>query len=136
MNTLIIICDSVATCVKRTAATCLPCVKNAEEYCCDVMIVGIICLTILLAIIVFAVYLKVKATERKTYEQSRQEPCGETSSNNKVRAEYISKLLKHLESLAIKEEAVKYDKAGSDRYIEVLKKLIETGTVTYDEQKA
>ena len=129
-----IIRDSVATCVKEMAATCQPSVKDAEACCSDVIIVSIICLTILLlAIIAVCTYFKVKATEQKVQDSSQESPTGGTSPDNKVKAEYISKLLKHLESLAIKEDAAKYDEKGSANYIKELKSLINTGTVTNEE---
>ena len=137
MNTITIICDSVATCAKGTAVTCQPCAKEAGASCNDVMIVVIICATILLlAIIAVYTYFKVKTTERKAQDASQQKPNGDSGSNSKVKAEYISKLLKHLESLAIKENADKYVKEGSDKYLEVLNNLIKNGTVTNEGQKA
>lgn len=134
MDTLMIIRDSVATCVKGTVATSQPCVNNTDTCCSDVIITGIICLTILLlAIIAVCTYFKVKATEQKVQDSSQESPTGGTSPDNKVKAEYISKLLKHLESLAIKEDAAKYDEKGSANYIKELKSLINTGTVTNEE---
>lgn len=134
MDTTTTFCDSVATCVKGTAVICQPCVKEAGACCNDVLIVGIICGTfLLLAIIAVCTYFKVKATEQKVQDSSQESPTGGTSPDNKVKAEYISKLLKHLESLAIKEDAAKYDEKGSANYIKELKSLINTGTVTNEE---
>lgn len=130
-----IIRDSVVTCLKGTAVTCQPCVKDAGACCSDVIITSIVCLTILLlTIIAVFTYFKVKAAERKSQDLSKQNSDGGSSPDNKVKAEYISKLLKHLESLSIKEDAAKYDEKGSDKYIEVLKNLIKSGTIT-DEKK-
>lgn len=137
MDTIMIIRDSVATCVKGMAATCQPCAKDAGACCNDVIIAGIICLTILLlAIIAVFTYLKAKSSERKGQDSSQENPTGGACSNNKVKAEYISKLLKHLESLAIKENNAKYDKDGSDNYINVLKNLIKTGTIENEKEKS
>ena len=132
-----IIRDSVAMCVKETATTSQPCVKDAGACCSDVLIAGIICGTILLlAIITILTYFRLKTTELKVQDVSHGRSSGDSRSNNKVKAEYISKLLKHLESLSIKENAAKYDKDGSDKYIEVLKNLIETGTITNEEKRS
>lgn len=134
MNMLMFICDSVATCMNKTAASCQPCVKNAGPCCNDVIIAGIICGTILLLVIfVILAYYRQKAYERKAQDSSQGNPARETSPDNKVKTEYISKLLKHLESLALKENTAKYDKDGSDKYIEVLKNLIKTGTIENEE---
>ena len=133
MDTIMIIRDSVATCLKETAEICQPCIKESTECCSDVIIVGIICITILLlAIITVFAYFKQKADERKLLE-SQVNSSGHADSNNKVNAEYISKLLKHLESLAAEENVDKYNKNGSDRYIKELKNLIKKGTVTDEE---
>lgn len=130
-------CDSVATCVKGTAATCQPCVKDAGTCCNDVIITGIICGTILLlAIIAVCAYFRLKAYERKGQNASQHEQGGCTSPDNKVKAEYISKLLKHLESLANKEDKGKYDEQGSKRYIKELRNLILKGTVTNEKEES
>lgn len=135
MDTITIICGSVAMCVRKMAGVCQPCVKECAS-CNDLTIVGIICATILLlAIIAVLSYFKVKADERKAQDALQGKPGGESGTNNNVKAEYISKLLKHLESLAIQENVAKYDKNGSDRYIKELKNLINKGTVTDEEQK-
>lgn len=134
MDTITVICDTVAMCVRKTTEVCQPCVKECAS-CNDVTIVGIICFTILLLAIIAALsYFKVKADERKTSKALQADVCNNSSSNN-VQAEYISKLLKHLENLAIQENVAKYDKNGSDRYIKELKNLINKGTVTDEEQK-
>lgn len=128
-----IIRDSVAMCVNKTAATCQPCVKEAETCCNDVVIVGIVCVTILLlAIISVFAFLKWKADERKI-PASQVNSCGDSGSNDKVKTEYINKLLKHFESLTVEENVAKYNKDGSKKYIKELKNLIKEGTVTDEE---
>lgn len=135
MDTIMIIRDSVATCIKGTAATCQPCMKMTETSWLDVAVVGLVCLAVAV-IAIYAIYrfFKWKDDVRQASKESMKNPTGGTSPDNKVKAEYISKLLRHLESLAIKENANKFDKDASDKYIDVLKNLIKTGTIT-DEKK-
>lgn len=132
-----IIRDSVATCVKGTAATCQPCVKVAETNWLDVVVVGMVCLAVA-AVAFYAIYrfFKWKDDVREASKEYTKNPTENTNSDNKVKAEYISKLLKHLESLAIKENAAKYDEKGSANYIKELKSLINTGTITNEGQEA
>lgn len=137
MDTTMTFCDSVATCMNKTAATRLPCVTVTETNWLDVTIVGLVCLAFAV-VAVYAIYrfFKWKDDERKAQNESHGKSDGNSGSNNKVKAEYISKLLKHLESLAIKEDKDKYDEKGSERYIKELKSLILKGTVTDEEQKS
>ena len=115
------ICGIVAACVKGSAGVCMPCIKEVGNSCNDVIIAGMICVTILLlAIIVASVYLIQKSIERK---------ASQTSVKNACEAEYISRLLKHLEGLTVKDDVGKYDEKGSQRYIRELKHLIKTGEV-------
>lgn len=71
MDSTMTICDSVATCVNKTAEICQHCVKEAETNWLDVVIVSIICVTILLlAIIAVVAYFKQKSNERKALEKA------------------------------------------------------------------
>jgi len=51
MDTIMIIRDSVACCVRKTAEICQPCVKEAGTNCQDVTIVFIICVAIVVVAI-------------------------------------------------------------------------------------
>lgn len=137
MDSTMTFCDSVATCVKGTAATCQPCMKDAGACCSDVFIVVIICGTILLlAIFAILAYIGLKVYERKAQNKLLQKQGVGANSDNKVKAEYISKLLKHLESLSINENVGKYNDEGSKRYIKELKSLILKGTVTNEKEES
>lgn len=130
MDTTMIVCDSVAKCVNKMAGICQHCVKGTETSNNDVTIVLIICGTILLlAIIVVLMYFLLKLNERKALKTSAKDAGGDSSSKEKNEAEYISRLLKHLESLTVKDNVGKYDKEGSQRYVNELKHLIKTGEV-------
>ena len=132
-----IICDSVACYINNTAEMSQPCMKEVGNSCNDVAIVGIICGTILLlAIIVALMYFLLKSNERKSSQTSAKDAGGDSSSKEKNEAEYISRLLKHLESLTVKDNVGKYDKEGSQRYVNELKHLIKTGEVTDEKQEA
>ena len=65
-----IICDSVATCVKKTAEACQPCAKDYGTNNNDIIIVAIICGTILLiSLFAFWKYYKNKDNERITQKE-------------------------------------------------------------------
>lgn len=130
MDSIKISCDSVTTCMNKTTEICQHCVKGTETSNNDVTIVLIICGTILLlAIIVAFMYFLLKLNERKASKTSAKNESGDSSSKKKNEAEYISRLLKHLESLTVKDNVGKYDKEGSQRYVNELKHLIKTGEV-------
>lgn len=100
------------------------------------IIVGIICITILLlTLIAVGAWFKLMADKRNAQKQDEVK-SDESSTNKKNEAEYINRLLKHLENLANKEEVDKYDKIGSKTYINELRHLIKTGTVTDEKQEA
>lgn len=65
MDTIMIICDSVATCVNKTVDICRPCVKEAGTNWQDVSIVFLICLTLLIiALSALCKYFKWKKYEK------------------------------------------------------------------------
>jgi hypothetical protein len=71
MDTIVIIRDTVATCVKKTVDICQPCVKEAETNWQDVTIVAIICITILiLALIGICRYFRWKKFEREAIDNA------------------------------------------------------------------
>jgi hypothetical protein len=136
MDAIMIICCTVAPCVKGTVGVCKPCIKEVGTSCNDVIIVGIICITILLlTLIAVGAWFKLMADKRNAQKQDEVK-FDESSTNKKNEAEYINRLLKHLENLANKEEVDKYDKIGSKTYINELRHLIKTGTVTDEKQEA
>ena len=74
MDTIMIICDSVATCVKGTVDTCQPCVKEAGTTWQDVSIVFLICLTLLIiALYAICKYYKCKKDEREASTNAARE---------------------------------------------------------------
>ena len=135
MKTLMVICNTFATCVKGMVATCQPCVKVTETSWLDVLEVGLVCLAVAV-VAIYAIYrfFKWKDDVRQASKESTKNPIGGTCPDNKVKAEYISKLLKHVESLSINENVGKYNDEGSKRYIKELKSLILKGTVTDEEE--
>jgi uncharacterized protein YxeA len=93
MDTIMIIRDSVATCVNKTAEMCQPCVKGVGNSYNDVVIVGIICGAILLlAIIAVVAYFKQKSYERKALEETFSKKQDEEKENreNKKKADVDS----------------------------------------------
>ena len=79
MDTIMIICDSVACCMGKTAEICQPCVNEAGANDNDMIIVAIICGTILvIAIVAIMRFFKWKDDERKANG-------GETSAEKVVR---------------------------------------------------
>ena len=130
MDTTMIVCDSVAKCVNKTDGICQHCIKGTETSNNDVAIVLIICGTILLlAIIVALMYFLLKLNEQKALQPSAKNADEDSGSKKKNEAEYISRLLKHLEGLTVKDDVGKYNEEGSQRYIRELKHLIKTGEV-------
>ena len=68
MDTILIIRDSVACCVNKTAEICQPCIKEVGASWQDVVFVGIICAAILI-IALFAIC--------KYYNDKEKEACDE-----------------------------------------------------------
>lgn len=108
MDSTIISCDSVATCVNKMTATCQSCVNGTEINWLDVVIVGIICGTILLlAIIAVVAYFMHKYNERKALEDAAIKKKEEETNNleNKQNADADSlKQNRHDHLLKRKEE--------------------------------
>lgn len=96
MDTIMIIRDSVAYCVNKTAEMSQPCVKEAETNWLDVLIVCIICATIIIIVLnVTCRYLKLKEAERVS-----QQKAAEIKRNNEIedrklkqKADLVDKLL-------------------------------------------
>ncbi len=138
MDTIMIICDSVAMCVKKAADVCQPCAKDYGTNNNDIIIVAIICGTILL-ISLFALwkYYKNKDNERMALASAAEEKRKQEGiiSENKQQADLLSKLLNFKEELTKKEVANKLDEEASNTYIKELKYLITRKTLPEDEQK-
>lgn len=74
MDTILIIRDSVAMCVNKTAEICQPCVNNAGTTWQDVAIVLLICLTLLIiALCALCNYFKWKKYERVASAEAAKE---------------------------------------------------------------
>lgn len=74
MDTIMIIRDSVATCVNKMATICQPCVKETGTSWQDVAIVFLICLTlVIIALYAISKYYKCKKDEREASASSTKE---------------------------------------------------------------
>lgn len=139
MDTIMIICDSVATCINKTAEVCQPCVKEAKTNCLDVAIWGLICLS-LAFVVWYAIhrYFKWKDDERIALASAAEEKRKQEGiiSENKQQADLLSKLLNFKEELTKKEVANKLDEKASITYIKELKYLITRKTLPEDEKEA
>ncbi len=153
MDSTMITCDSVATCVNKMTATCQSCVNGTEINWLDVVIVGIICGTILLlAIIAVVAYFMHKYNERKALEDAAIKKKEEETNNleNKQNADADSlkqnrhdHLLKRKEELENKmhgymESQIKNGESLSkdDMYIAELSKEIEELKSALNDKKA
>lgn len=146
MDTIMIIRDSVATCVKGTAETCQACVKEVETTWQDVAIVFLICLTLLIiALYAICKYYKCKKDERdastdtamkerdndmedrewrinidkETHELKRKEE--QDDHDKKLKEELEEKLSDYIENCIINGKAITPD----DKYLEILQKRID-----------
>ena len=136
MDTILIIRDSVATCVKGTADICQHCVKGTETSNNDVTIVVIICGTILLlAIIAVIAYLIQKYNECKAIKKAsiRNREYEEKDREYKNQAELLNKLLNIEETLMKKESANSLEENACKKYIKELKNLITKNTLSEDD---
>ena len=80
MDTLLVIRDSVATCVNKTDTICQSCVKEAETTWQDVSIALIICLTIMI-IALYAIY---KYFKSKKEERDASQTAAKMKRDNDV----------------------------------------------------
>lgn len=102
MDTIMIIRDSVATCMNKTVATCQPCVKEAGTTWQDVSIVFLVCLTLLIiALYAICNYYKCKKNEREASAVSAKMKRDNDVEDRKwkLRVDLKDKMLRHLESL-------------------------------------
>lgn len=112
MDTILIIRDSVASCVNKTAEICKPCAKEAETNWLDVLIVGIICATIIIIVIkVTCRYFKLREAER----EAQQKVAGNKRNNEIDDREWkqMADLKDRLLSLQKDCAEIKYDDHGN-----------------------
>ena len=132
MDTILIIRDSVATCMKGTADICQPCVKEVGTSWQDVVMTGLMYAFILcLVYLLLNGFLKwwnqmfLAKTKRKHEMEDRK---------LKQRADLEDKLLSHLKDLAeIKRDEdgkviPKFDKNASNEYTKMLDQMIKEGS--------
>ena len=114
MDTIKIICDSVATCVNSVANGCQPMVKVAGTNCADVEMVKIICNTIqaiaLYALVCLIIYKASKCIILciEQYIKRKQEKADREWKQN---TDYITRLLDLQKDYA----EIKYDKDGKEK---------------------
>ena len=88
MDSTMTICDSVATCVNKTAEICQHCVKETETNCLDVAIVFIICVAIaVVAIYAIRRYFKWKDDERTALANAAQQKRSNEEADRKLKQE-------------------------------------------------
>ena len=129
MDTILIIRDSVASCVKKTAEICQPCVKEIGTSWQDVVMTGLMYAFILcLVYLLLNGFLKwwnqmfLAKTKRKHEIEDRK---------SKQRADLEEKLLSHLKDRAEKKidkdgkEIPKFDKEASNAYMERLDQMLK-----------
>lgn len=88
MDSTIISCDSVATCVNKMTAACRSYVKEVETNCQDVEIVLIICIAIVVVVIYgIGRYFKWKDNERTYLENSAQQKRSNEEADRKIKQE-------------------------------------------------
>lgn len=88
MDSTMTICDSVATCVNKTAEICQHCVKETETSCLDVAIVFIICVAIaVVAIYAIRRYFKWKDDERTALANAAQQKISNEEADRKLKQE-------------------------------------------------
>ena len=88
MDSTMTICDSVATCVNKTAEICQHCVKETETNCLDVAIVFIICVAIaVVAIYAIRRYFKWKDDERTALANAAQQKRSNDEADRKLKQE-------------------------------------------------
>ena len=133
MDTIMIICDSVAMCVKKAADVCQPSVKDYGTNNNDIIIVAIICGTILIiAIVAIMRFFKWKDDERKANG-------GETSAEKdarekKERAEKKSADM-NAYNLSKKDHELKRKEELQDRLLSYLESRIKDGETIAEDDK-
>ena len=134
MDTIIVIRDSVACCVSKTAEICQPCVREVGSSWSDFAIVVIICITlVIISCYAISRYFQWKDDERKAFETAtdKKRKYEMEDRKSKQRADLEDKLLSHLkDSAEIKRdedgnEIPKFDKEASKNYMERLDQMLK-----------
>lgn len=133
MDTILIIRDSVAMCLNKTAEICQPCVNETGTNWQDILIVVAICMTIaIIAISICNRYFKWKDDERdaliKADEEKRKNE--EKDRERKQKTDLKDKLLNYYKNRQIKDKkddkgnVIVYDEDSCNKYVEQLTKMI------------
>lgn len=153
MDTIMIIRDSVATCVNKTAEIYQPCVKETGTCWQDIVIVGIVCAAIA-SIAIFAVYRYFKwkdderaaianaaTIKRKNEENDRNSKLeADSQARDQSNEDHILKRKEQLEDklLCYLENRIKDGEtiAEDDRFVEELQKIIHTIIISDNDKEA
>ena len=134
MDTIIVIRDSVACCVSKTAEICQPCVREVGLSWSDFAIVVIICITlVIISCYAISRYFQWKDDERKAFETAadKKRKYEIEDRKSKQRADLEEKLLSHLKDLAeIKKDEdgnkiTKFDENASNAYMNRLDQMMK-----------
>lgn len=137
MDTIIVIRDSVACCVSKTAEICQPCVREVGSSWSDFAIVVIICITlVIISCYAISRYFQWKDDERKAFETAadKKRKYEMEDRKSKQRADLEDKLLSHLkDSAEIKRdedgnEIAKFNPEASKEYTKLLNQMINGGS--------
>ena len=137
MDTIIVIRDSVACCVSKTAEICQPCVRKVGSSWSDFAIVVIICITlVIISCYAISRYFQWKDDERKAFETAaeKKRKYEMEDRKSKQRADLEDKLLSHLkDSAEIKRdedgnEIAKFNPEASKEYTKLLNQMINGGS--------
>lgn len=133
MDTIMIIRDSVATCVNKTAEICQPCVKEAGTTWQDVAIAFLVCLTLYLIVrYVIYKYYQYKKEERKASADAAQKERENDIEDRewRIRIDKEAHELRRKEEMEAhelkrKEEQDDHDKNLKEKFEEKLSDYIE-----------
>ena len=137
MDTIIVIRDSVACCVSKTAEIGQPCVREVGSSWSDFAIVVIICITlVIISCYAISRYFQWKDDERKAFETAaeKKRKYEMEERKSKQRADLEDKLLSHLkDSAEIKRdedgnEIAKFNPEASKEYTKLLNQMINGGS--------
>lgn len=137
MDTIIVIRDSVACCVSKTAEICQPCVREVGSSWSDFAIVVIICITlVIISCYAISRYFQWKDDERKALETAaeKKRKYEMEDRKSKQKADLEDKLLSHLkDSAEIKRdedgnEIAKFNPEASKEYTKLLNQMINGGS--------
>ena len=137
MDTIIVIRDSVACCVSKTAEICQSCVREVGSSWSDFAIVVIIFITlVIISCYAISRYFQWKDDERKALETAaeKKRKYEMEDRKSKQKADLEDKLLSHLkDSAEIKRdedgnEIAKFNPEASKEYTKVLNQMINGGS--------